>query len=395
MPSVIVRKPFHSILALAPLFLAGCATLPSSGPTRREVIHDREGQQIMGFHIVDIDTPAAVAAAAAVPPATPALSQLQATGPIDTLGPGDILSINIFEVGQGLFAGNMTSLGNENGSGYNPSANNVGLSGVTIDRDGAIILPYAGRIAVAGLTPAQAQERVQRAFRGMSQSPQALVSVRKNVTNTIVVLGVVARPGRQELTLAHDRLLDAIAEAGGTGLQPQEDMIVRFSRRGRSVEQLLSTIKAGSEDDLVLMPGDRLQVIRRPQSFTVFGATKVSQINFENPTLTLAEALARAGGPNDDRADPSAIFIFRYARASDGAAIIPDPKVPATRDIEPPTIYRLDMMRPASYFLAQNFAMRDKDVVYIANAAANRPAKLVAIINQLISPVVTAKVLTQ
>ena len=53
------------------------------------------------------------------------------------------------------------------------------------------------------------------------------------------------------------------------------------------------------------------------------------------------------------------------------------------------------MMRPASYFLAQQFAMRDKDVIYVANAASNRPAKLVAIINQLFSPVVTARALTR
>jgi polysaccharide export outer membrane protein len=32
------------------------------------------------------------------------------------------------------------------------------------------------------------------------------------------------------------------------------------------------------------------------------------------------------------------------------------------------------MMSPASYFLAQRLAMHDKDVIYIANAAANQPA---------------------
>ncbi len=52
-------------------------------------------------------------------------------------------------------------------------------------------------------------------------------------------------------------------------------------------------------------------------------------------------------------------------------------------------------MQPSSYFLSQRFAIRDKDVIYIANAAAMRPAKLVNIINQLVSPAVTAKILTQ
>lgn len=389
----VVRAGKLAIL-LVPALLSACATLPSSGPTRSEVLHDRAGQTLMGFKIVDLDTPAAItAAAAAAPPALPSLAQLAADGDIDAIGPGDILSINIFEVGAGLFSGNATSLGSETGTGYNPSAENAGLTGVTVDRNGAVTLPYIGRLVVAGHTAAEVQAMIQRAMRGMSQSPQALVSVRKNVANTIVVLGVVARPGRQDLTLARNRLLDAIAEAGGTGLQPQEDMVVRFTRRGRSVEQLLSLIKSGSPDDLLLLPGDRIQVIRRPQSYTVFGAAKVSQINFDNPTLTLAEALARAGGPQDDRADPSAVFVFRYARAEDGTPVVPDPAKPETNGAVPPTIYRIDLMRPASYFLAQNFTMRDKDVLYIANAAANRPSKLVAIVNQLFSPVVTARLL--
>jgi len=160
-----------------------------------------------------------------------------------------------------------------------------------------------------------------------------------------------------------------------------------------SVEQLLSLINTGSADDLVLLPGDRIQIIRRPQTYTVFGATKVSQVNFDNPALTLAEAMARAGGPADDRADPSAIFVFRYARAQDGTPLVPDSAKPELAGIPAPTIYRLDMMRPTSYFLAQNFMLRDKDVLYVANAAANRPSKLIGVVNQLFSPLVTAKIL--
>jgi polysaccharide export outer membrane protein len=374
-------------VVLVPALLSACATLPSSGPTRAEVLHDEKGQALMGFQIINVDSPSAVAAAAALaPPPLPSLSQLAADGNVDTIGPGDIVSINIFEVGAGLFNGNGASLGNDQGT-----ADNVGVSGVQVGRDGAITLPYIGKLAVAGKTTVEVQTMIQRAMRGMSQSPQALVSVRRNVTNTVVVLGVVARPGRQELTLNRTRLLDAIADAGGTGLQRQEDMVVRFTRKGQSVEQLLSLINSASADDLVLLPGDRIQVIRRPQTYTVFGATRVSQVSFENPALTVAEAMARAGGPADDRADASAVFIFRYARRDDGTPIMPKPGESGT----PPTIYRIDMMRPASYFLAQNFLMRDKDVLYVANAASNRPTKLVQIINQLVSPAVTARVLTQ
>jgi polysaccharide export outer membrane protein len=46
------------------------------------------------------------------------------------------------------------------------------------------------------------------------------------------------------------------------------------------------------------------------------------------------------------------------------------------------------MMRGGSYLLAQRFYMTDKDVLYIGNAAANQPTKLVQIISQLFFPLV-------
>jgi polysaccharide export outer membrane protein len=39
--------------------------------------------------------------------------------------------------------------------------------------------------------------------------------------------------------------------------------------------------------------------------------------------------------------------------------------------------------------------MHDKDVIYIANAAANQPSKFVNIINQLFSPFITARAITR
>jgi polysaccharide export outer membrane protein len=108
----------------------------------------------------------------------------------------------------------------------------------------------------------------------------------------------------------------------------------------------------------------------------------VSQVAFEAPTVSLAEGLARIGGPNDAQADARAVFLFRY----DAAAIAAG---------EPPVIYRLNLMKPESYIIAQNFQMRDKDLIYIANAAANPVTKFVAILNQLFTPVVTARIITK
>ncbi|RYF06411.1 MAG: polysaccharide export protein, partial [Oxalobacteraceae bacterium] len=91
--------------------------------------------------------------------------------------------------------------------------------------------------------------------------------------------------------------------------------------------------------------------------------------------VSLAEAVANAGGVNPGVGNPAAIFVFRYVRDEQGNEV--------------PMVYHLNMMKTGSYFLAQRFAMQDKDVLYFGNAAANQPSKLIQLISQLFSPILT------
>jgi polysaccharide export outer membrane protein len=363
--------------------LGGCASLPSTGPTARQVIRSAQGpKNVLGYRIVDVDaTIAGDAEARDRSQPSPALSHIQGGSRNDTIGAGDILTISIYEVGVSLFSGGgqLRSVG----EGFDPSARGEALANVPVDADGTIKLPYVGRIAVAGRTPAEVESMIENGLRGKSQSPQVLVGIRTNISNTVFVSGEVRRPGRVEVSVTHERLLDAIAIAGGT-VSPTDDMVVRFTRGANTVEERLGLIRPSSPEDVVLAPGDRIELLRRPRTFTVFGATlRAQQIPFEISSLSLAEAIARTGGPNENAADPSAVFLFRYDAPR-------SPDAP-----EAPVIYRLNMMNPQSYFLSQRFVMHDKDVIYIANAAANQPSKFVNIINQLFSPFITARAITR
>jgi len=371
-------RAFSALSALA--LLAGCATLPSSGPTAGEINRGLKDQNEIGFKILDIDGPLVDkinAEAAAADAAQPTLSSLAQEGRNDVIGPGDDLSIGIYEVGVSLF-------GSSEGAGgvIDPAARAQTFPDVLVAGDGTIKLPYIGSLKVEGHTPAEVQAMIVRGLKGKSQSPQALVTIKSNIASTVYVAGDVHAPGRYNLSLQRERLLDAIALAGGA-TNSAEDTVVRFNRGTHFLEERLGRIRSGAADDLVLIPGDRVELLKRPRSFISLGATgKVEQTDFETGDLSLAEAVARAGGPTDSVADPSAVFLFRYTPAAPG-------------EQERPIIYRLNMMQPASYFLSQRFAVRDKDVIYIANAAANRPAKMVNIINQLFSPFVTARALTR
>ena len=371
----------RALCALSALaLLAGCAALPSSGPTAGEINRGLKDQNQIGFKILDIDGPLVDkinAEAAEADAAQPTLSSLAQDGRNDVIGPGDDLAIGIYEVGVSLF-------GSSEGAGgvIDPAARAQTFPDVLVAGDGTIKLPYIGSLKVEGHTPAEVQAMIVRGLKGKSQSPQALVTIKSNIATTVYVAGDVHQPGRYNLSLQRERLLDAIALAGGA-TNSAEDTVVRFNRGTHFLEERLGRIRSGAADDLVLIPGDRVELLKRPRSFISLGATgKVEQTDFETGDLSLAEAVARAGGPTDSVADPSAVFLFRYVPAAPG-------------EPEKPVIYRLNMLQPASYFLSQRFAIRDKDVIYIANAAANRPAKMVNIINQLFAPFVTARALTR
>ncbi|MCJ2180607.1 polysaccharide biosynthesis/export family protein [Novosphingobium album (ex Hu et al. 2023)] len=291
--------------------------------------------------------------------------------------PSDVLSVTIFEVGVTLFGPQATSLAQAG----TPTAGGQTIAGVRVDDQGVIDLPYVGTLAVVGLTPREIAQKIEQRLSGLSQSPQAVVSVVSSVKSAVSVMGAVAHSGRYPLTVARERVRDMIAVAGGIAADP-EDIVVRLTRQERTVEMRLSDIKAGSADDAYLAAGDQLELLRRPRTFTVFGAAdRVSQVPFGADKVNLLEAIARAGGPSDSRANPRGVFLFRWENGTGT-----EPK---------PVIYRLDMMQAGSYFVASQFAVHDKDVLYFANSASNPPTKFISIINQLFSPFVTAKALTQ
>ncbi len=363
-------------VALGAVALAGCSTLPSSGPTAGEINSALKKHNDIGFTIVDIDA-AAAAKLAGLPPADGGLSKLARPGRIDTVGAGDVLTINIYEVGVTLFTGGSGNVAT--GGAFNPSARTTPIDDVQVDSSGIILLPYVGKLNVAGKTPAEISRMIERGLRGLSQRPQVQVTVKTNAHNNYYVLGDVRAPGKFPLALPEERLLDALARAGGAAVQP-DDAVLRVTRDGVSQETRLSAIDAAGPQNISLLPGDRVQLFTRPRTFLAFGSTsKVSQVPFSASQLSLAEALARIAGPNENAADASAIYLFRYDAT---AAQTPGGQ---------PVIYRLNMLRAESYFLSQRIGMRDKDVIYIASAASNQPGKLAQILGQLFSPFLAVK----
>jgi polysaccharide export outer membrane protein len=361
------------------LSAAGCATLPSSGPTGNEIRHAavaKRGQ--FPFALVEIENPAAIPAAPAVPVSTLAAMPPR---PTDLIGPGDVLNITVYEAGVSLFGTALKTAAAAGGGAVDTSSTAERLPAMRVDDYGYIKVPFMGRMRAAGHTAGELQSMIQSGLRGMSQDPQVLVSIDQSITNSIILAGEVTHPGRLVLSTNRESLMDVIALAGGYRGNAK-DAVARVQRDGQAFEIRLSDLMDMPQDDVQVAPGDRITLISHPQSFSVLGApNKADEMVFPRPRLTLAEAVAAAGGANPNAGDAGAIFVFRYVPRPDGT--------------EQPTVYHLNMMRPGAYLLSQRFLMRDRDVLYVGNARANQPSKFIQLLSQLFVPIATARVVVQ
>jgi len=362
--------------------LSGCASLPSSGPTGRQVIKSASDPKDVRtpIQVVEIGTAADMPGAAAasdpgagepVPPPA-ALAEL-APPPTDLVGPGDVLEINIYEAGVTLFSSGNSGAASQIAAP--PGVQVQKLPPSRVDDHGRISIPYAGSLPVAGHTVGEVEAMIRQSLRRLSQNPQVLVTMSQAITNSVIIGGEVARPGRLVLQTNRETLSDVIALAGGTRANAK-DLLLRLNRGGQSIDVRINDLVDQPALDVRAQPGDRMTLINDPRTFSVLGASgRVEQIPFVRSSVSLTEAVATAGGVNPNLGDPAAIFLFRYRKNDLGE--------------DEPVVYHLNMMKTGAFFLAQRFTMRDKDVLYFGNAAANQPSKMVQLISQLFSPILT------
>jgi polysaccharide export outer membrane protein len=229
---------------LTALVLAGCSGLPASGPEERDILKSEQSKaNELGFRIVNVDAKTTAVLVNDRPGNFSTIAAMDRSSPADLIGPGDVLSISVFEIGSGLFSGS-GSVGPQaqaGSAGISTSATRENLPPMEVDQSGYISIPYVGRIRAAGRTPMQLQDAIDAGLRSHSQDPQVIVDVSHNIFNSVIVSGEVHKPGRILLTPAGEHLLDAIALAEGP-THPPQDMIVDLIRRARTGEAPLEQV---------------------------------------------------------------------------------------------------------------------------------------------------------
>lgn len=399
------RIPRHSVLfietAVAACFLTACGSLPTAGPGESDIIDQYQAKAATHpFELVDVSANTVTALKNRTTPSLATHFGIDPTAPEITIGRGDGVSVSIWEAGSEPLFFASAPVGAQSQTTAANAARMTTLPEQFVGSDGGISVPFAGRIAIAGLTLWQAQDGIQHALAGKAQNPQVLVNLTHNASDAVTVIGEVSAGARVPLSARGDRLLDVLASAGGIRV-PTYETWLQLTRADNSITVPLLQVLNDPQENVYLHPGDNLVVTRQAESFTAFGATgRNAQINFEAVQINLSEAMAKAGGLTDARADPQGVFLFRYEPRGLAASIGTPPDSPSgnpsdsgtTEDALVPVVYRIDLTQATGYFLAQSFQVRNHDILYIANAPATEWEKFLTLISLITQPVISGAV---
>lgn len=336
------RRQFLA-LAGASAVLAGCSGIPRVGPAEKDI--NQEAADLSGFSLIEVN-------ATTIGPYRVHTSGDQAgTGGTATAGrislsSGDLIKVTISESKEGgLFA---------------PlSRGGTPFNNVRVDHKGTISLPYVGRMNVKGLDPQTVEKRIRNTLTSVSFEPQVYVELLEDRNQSVLVTGEVKTPGRFSTIEGPMTLIDAINRAGGATRAPHQTEVV--IRRGKTVTRLpLSRVYAGR--NRALQPGDELVLEADVKVFNAIGAvTRTGQTEFSKYNPTLLDALSQMGGLSNEVASNTGVFVFRLRERQ------------AWKDEqghwhEGPVIFKFDMSKPETLFLAGVFGICHEDTIYVTNA---------------------------
>lgn len=370
-------------MTLASAILSGCSSIGASGPSTGAVVKAPQRDDRIRAVALNEAVVRSVVAARSLDTFTSKLGNIgQRNG---LIGAGDALDISIWEAPPAVLFSNGAGVSMAAAAPTVAQGANFPLQ--TVDADGAISIPFAGRVKAVGRTPDDVARTIEDRLRGKAHDPQVVVRIANNKGASVTVVGDVTSSRSVSLTTRNERLLDALAEAGGVR-QPVDKVLIQVTRNGIVVTRPLGAIIRDPRENVPLMSNDVITALYQPYSFQALGALgSNAEVPFEGTGISLAQAIARVGGLQDNRANIKGVFIFRF---EDPAALPPEIRMgaPLTPEGKVPVIYRVDMSDPSIFFLMQSFPMRDKDIVYVSNAPLVDFQKFASLVSQMAFSVV-------
>jgi len=253
--------------------------------------------------------------------------------------------------------------------------------GFVVDQDGTLQFPYAGRLAVDGLTAEQVQTQLTRRLDKTFRNPQVTVRIASFRAKQVYIEGEVHTPGSQPVNDIPMTLYDAIGRAGGFSAAADQSRIV-LVRDGveRRIDLTEMAEQGRNPSKIVLRNGDLVRVLPRDESgvFVMGEVNKpVTALPMRNGRLTLSEAIAQAGSLNASTADAAQLYVVRGMQD------------------EQPQVYHLDARSPVAMVLANQFQLKPKDVVYVDGNGLVRFSRVLSLLLPAINAGLTAAIATK
>lgn len=178
---------------------------------------------------------------------------------------------------------------------------------VDVTGAGAINVPLAGDVPVAGLSTSEAAARVEEALRrgDFVINPQVTLTTTETRSQQVSVLGEVNQPGRFKIE-TRTTVMDGLAQAGG--ISPNGMNFAYILRReggvvARYEMDIDALIEAGvGQQYFELQPGDTV-IVPKAELFYIYGEVRQPNSYRLKPGMGVIQALSLAGGLTDKGSD--------------------------------------------------------------------------------------------
>lgn len=243
-------------------------------------------------------------------------------------------------------------------------------AGQKVTTDGKLFYPYAGELQAAGLTAQELRAEItKRLSDKILNDPQVDVRVTGYNSRKAFVSGSVMRPGFVPFNENPMTLPDAIAGVGG--FAKEADPSAMQLRRGDKVYNInyLDAFQSNLPlERIIIKPDDQIFVpalaeTQKEQKVYVMGEVARSGIvNIYSGNLTLAEALATAGGLQALNATSRGIYVIRNT---------------SEKQID---VFQLNAKNAMALAMADRFKLSPRDVVYVDASGLATWNRLVSLI---------------
>ncbi|RZL92151.1 MAG: sugar transporter [Variovorax sp.] len=261
-----------------------------------------------------------------------------------TIGPSDVIGIVVYDHPDLLPSA---------GAVISQSADPTGISaapGFIVNAGGEISFPYIGRLKVAGLTEIEASDLVTQRLAPHIRNPQVTIRIQSFRSRRAYVEGEVRVPGMQVFTDVPMTLPQAISRAGGITANGDRTLVLLTRNDTTTRIDLTALEELGINPSKILLQSDDMVTVRNREENKVYvmgESTRPAGLTMNNGRLSLNQALGETGGVDRLTGNTAQIYVIRD-NGQGGTAL-----------------FHLNAGSPAALALADSFALKPRDVVYI------------------------------